>query len=256
MEKTGFSWERLSDTLDICVSDAHKFGTDAFLLSSFARARRADRCADFGTGCGIVALLWYRRREEGPGSCVCVDIQPQAIRQLARTVERAGLQERVQAVCGDLRELGARIPRESLDLITCNPPYKAPGSGVISAQESDRIARHELMCSLDELCEAAAGYLKFSGRLCICQRPERLCDAVSAMRHAGIEPKRLRFVIQRPGCPPWLFLMEGKKGAKPFLQVEKDLVIEGPGGFSREVLDIYGKKENKPRVKTAEEEIC
>ena len=103
------------------------------------------------------------------------------------------------------------------------------------------------MCSLDDLCAAAARLLKFGGRLCICQRPERLCDAICAMRDHGMEPKRLRFVTQRPGRPPWLFLLEGKKGAKPFLQVEKDLIIEGPGGFSREVLDIYRKKDNQVR---------
>ena len=66
MQPEAYQFEKLSDTLEICVSDAHKFGTDAFLLSHFARARRIDRCADLGTGCGIVALLWYRDREEGP----------------------------------------------------------------------------------------------------------------------------------------------------------------------------------------------
>ncbi|MBC8571317.1 tRNA1(Val) (adenine(37)-N6)-methyltransferase [Zongyangia hominis] len=247
MEEKKENWEKLSDTLDICVTDAHKFGTDAFLLSHFAGARRVDRCADLGTGCGIVALLWYRRREEGPRHCTCVDIQEQAVKQLCRTVERAGLGDKIRPLCRDLRELGDEIEAGSLDLITCNPPYKTPGTGVMSREVSDQIARHEVMCGLDELCAAAERYLKFSGRLCLCQRPERLCDVICAMRDAGIEPKRLRFVVQRPGCPPWLFLIEGKKGAKPFLQVERDLIIEGPGGFSREVLDIYHKKENKPQ---------
>ena len=246
MQPEAYQFEKLSDTLEICVSDAHKFGTDAFLLSHFARARRIDRCADLGTGCGIVALLWYRDREVGPVHTDCVDIQPLAIQQLEVTVERAGLQDRVRPILGDIRRLTG-ISRESLDLVTCNPPYKAPGSGIISAQESDKIARHETMCGLDDLCAAAARLLKFGGRLCICQRPERLCDAICAMRDHSMEPKRLRFVTQRPGRPPWLFLLEGKKGAKPFLQVEKDLIIEGPGGFSREVLDIYRKKDNQVR---------
>ncbi len=96
MRPEAYQFEKLSDTLEICVSDAHKFGTDAFLLSHFARARRIDRCADLGTGCGIVALLWYRDREEGPVHTDCVDIQPLAIHQLEVTVERAGLQDRVR----------------------------------------------------------------------------------------------------------------------------------------------------------------
>ncbi len=80
----------------------------------------------------------------------------------------------------------------------------------------------------------------------MCQRPERLCDVLEAMRQNGIEPKRLRFVHQRPDTAPWLFLAEGKKGAKPFLQVEKPFLIEGEGGFSRELLDLYGKEDNLP----------
>ena len=88
MQPEAYQFEKLSDTLEICVSDAHKFGTDAFLLSHFARARRIDRCADLGTGCGIVALLWYRDREEGPVHTDCVDIQPLAIHQLEVTVKR------------------------------------------------------------------------------------------------------------------------------------------------------------------------
>lgn len=89
---------------------------------------------------------------------------------------------------------------------------------------------------------AAARLLKFGGRFCLCQRPERLCDVLTLLRQQGLEPKRVRFVQQRPGSAPWLFLCEGKKGAKPFLQVEAPLLIEGEDGFSEELLKIYGKR--------------
>ena len=94
---------------------------------------------------------------------------------------------------------------------------------------------------MEDVCKTAARLLKFGGRLCICQRPERLADAVCAMRAYKIEPKRLRFAAKNPETPPWLFLLEGKLGAKPFLQVEPPLSAMNPdGSFTNEMLKIYG----------------
>ena len=110
--------------------------------------------------------------------------------------------------------------------------------------DAEKIARHEVLCTIDDVCGAAARLLRFGGRLCLCQRPERLCDTLCAMRRAGIEPKRIRFVQQRPDTSPWLFLAEGKKGSKPHMTVDPPFLIEGEGGFSPELLRIYHKKEN------------
>lgn len=239
--KEGFSWEELSPSLSICVSSAHKFGTDAFLLSDFASPRRKDLCCDLGTGCGIIPLLWFR--DEPPRLCYGVDIQKQAVMQLEHSVQKNGLEGRLFPLRADLKELSS-LPCGPLDLVTCNPPYKAQGSGILSGMDAEKIARHEVLCTIDDVCGAAARLLRFGGRLCLCQRPERLCDTLCAMRRAGIEPKRIRFVQQRPDTSPWLFLAEGKKGSNPHMTVDPPFLIEGEGGFSPELLRIYHKKEN------------
>jgi len=233
-------FEPLGETLSICVTPDHKFGTDAFLLSHFARVRRKDLACDLCTGCGIVALLWFRDREQGPRQAYCVEIQPKAVEQLKITVEKNALQDRVIPIQGDLTCLSLP-PAGQFDLVTCNPPYKAAATGILSETGSDQLARHETACSIYDVCAAAARLLKFGGRFCLCQRPERLPDVLEAMRQNGLEPKRLRFVQQREGSAPWLFLAEGKRGSRPFLQVEAPLIIEGPRGFSEELLTIYGK---------------
>ena len=233
-------FEPLGDTLSICVSPQHKFGTDSFLLSHFAQVRRKDLACDLCTGCGIVALLWFRDRQQGPRQAYCVEIQPQAIAQLECTVERNALADRVVPVLGDLTQLTLPLAGQ-FDLVTCNPPYKAADTGILSESGSDQLARHETACTIYDVCAAAARLLKFGGRFCVCQRPERLADVLEAMRRSRLEPKRLRMVQQRGDSAPWLFLVEGKLGAKPFLQVEPPLIIEGPEGFSRELLTIYGK---------------
>ncbi len=240
-----FHFEMLGE-LSLCVSAEHKFGTDAFLLSDFAAPRRRDAACDLGTGCGIVVLCWYRTPDTRPRHSTCVDIQPQAIRQLTTTLEKNTLSDEITPICADLKELGALLPAGSMDVVTCNPPYKSGGRGILSETASDQIARHETLCTIGDICTAAARLLKYGGRLCICQRPERLPDVMEAMRQNGIEPKRLRFVQQREHTAPWLFLLEGRRGGKPFLQVEAPLIIEGPGGFSPEMLRIYGKAANLP----------
>ena len=247
MQTQSFHFETLSPQLSVCVSPAHKFGTDAFLLSTFARVRRRETACDLGTGCGIVALLWYRQPDDGPRHSFCVDIQPLAITQLNLTIQQHPfLQERITPVQQDLKKLAKQIAPHSIDVVTCNPPYKMHGHGILSQTDSDQLARHETACTLDDICASAARMLKFGGRLCVCQRPERIADVLQCMRSNGIEPKRLRFVQQREHTAPWLLLCEGRKGGKPFLQVEAPLIIEGPGGFSREMLNIYQKTDNLP----------
>ena len=121
------------------------------------------------------------------------------------------------------------------------PPYKAVGAGLRNADARMENARHECTCTLGDVARAAKAVLRFGGRLCICQRPERLTDAMAAFRENGVEPKRLRLVEQRQGSAPMLFLLEGRRGGKPGLEILPTLRIEAAGGgFSPEMLEIYG----------------
>lgn len=126
-----------------------------------------------------------------------------------------------------------------LDLVTCNPPYKVNNAGYQSVITAQKIARHEIMCNIDDVCGAAEKLLKLGGRLCVCNRPERLSDVIFAMKNHNIEPKRLRFVSKNPDEAPWLFLIEGKKGSKPFMKVEPQLYIRSENGFTEELQRIY-----------------
>ena len=235
-----YNFEKLSDNIEICVTKDHKFGTDAFLLSDFAGVKTNEKTADFGTGCGIIPLLWYRF-SDGPKEAFCIDIQPKAICQLNITLEKNCPSKGIKPINADLKDILDHIPSGYLDLVTCNPPYKENNAGIISEMESEKIARHETMCTLDDVCKSAGQVLRFGGRLCVCQRPERLADVLECMRKYQLEPKRVRFIQQKCDTTPWLFLAEGKKGSKKFMKVEKPLIIEGEDGFSQELLKIYGK---------------
>ena len=236
-----FEGERLDPLgggLSVVVSKDHIFGTDAVLLSHFSNIRKKDAACDMGTGCGIIPLLWCKKQT---GQLFAVEIQEKACSQLERSLVFNSLSERVTVVNHDLRSLKGVLPFGAFDLVTMNPPYKKVGAGIESASESDKIARHETMCSIDDCCEAAAKLLRFGGRFCLCHRPERLCDVVVSMRRHNLEPKRLRFVSKNEGSAPWLFLVEGKLGANSFVSIEKNLYIETPDGKpSEELLNIMG----------------
>lgn len=237
-----YTIETLSPQVRAVSTKDHRFGTDAFLLAHFSQAKRRDIICDLGTGCGIIPLLLCRK--EPPQRIYAVDIQQLAVRQLELAVELSGLQSRIVPMCVDLRRLSSErlIPRESIDLVTCNPPYKADRCGLPSQTPSQLLARHEVACSIGDVCACASYLLKYGGRLSVCQRPERLADVMGAMREHALEPKRLRFVAKAPGEEPWLFLLEARKGGNPFLRVMPELYVAGktPGSFSDEMNRIYG----------------
>lgn len=232
--------EPLGKELSVIVCKEHGFGTDAILLAHFSRPGPKERAVELGTGCGVISLLWCR--EYRPAAITAVELQQRACQMARRSVEGNGLSHCIQVVQEDLRNLKGTVPFGAFDVAACNPPYQPLNSGPTNPDPARCTARHEAACTIGEVTRAAAGLLRFSGRLCLCQRPERLCDVLEAMRQSGIEPKRLRLVQQRPEKAPKLFLVEGKKGARPGgLVVLPTLFIEdGQGGYSREMREIYG----------------
>ncbi|MBR3948071.1 MAG: tRNA1(Val) (adenine(37)-N6)-methyltransferase [Clostridia bacterium] len=215
----------------IVVSDSHTFGTDAILLASFASIKRKDVACDMGTGCGIIPLIWCKGETK---SVTAVDIQEKACNQLSESLSLNGIDDRITVVNADLRDLKGKLPYGTFDLVTMNPPYKPVGTGIESLSEADKIARHETMCTIDDAVSAAAKLLKFGGRFCMCHRPERLCDIIVSMRQGGIEVKRIRFVVEKEDKAPWLVLVEGKRGSKSHVTIEKQLVMKDKDGNNTE----------------------
>jgi tRNA1(Val) A37 N6-methylase TrmN6 len=216
--------EHLSNDTEVFITDEHCFGTDAMLLAYFAEHKKTDKICDLGTGCGIIPLIMAR---DVSGMIYAVDIQPQATELLNMSIGESGISN-IVPVCADLRDLGNRVPPGEMTLVTCNPPYKAADCGIKNETSAKRIARHEVMCTVGDVCNAASKLLQFGGRFCLCNRPERLSDVITAMKSANIEPKRLRFISKEPKKAPWLFLLEGRKGSKPFMKVLPEFYTHAP----------------------------
>lgn len=228
--------EPIGGGIVVYTSEEHRFGTDAFLLTKFSHYKAKDTVVEFGTGCGIIPLLMQKQRP--PKRIYALDLQENAIEQLKRGIAESRVQT-IIPVCADLRELWDGAPVGQASLVLCNPPYQPPGSGFLAENDSQQIARHGLFCTPEDVCRSAARLLNSGGRLCICGRPERLPDYICAMREAGCEPKRLRLVQKTAEDMPWLFLLEGKRGAAPFLQMERPFLMYDHGELTAEAAALY-----------------
>ena len=229
--------EPLGNGFFVYVSPLHTFGTDAVLLADFAAARKNDRLVDLGTGCGIIPFLILRNG--CLSSAVGVYISEEAT-ELAQRTESELKTGKFTVLNADLKTLKGRIEFGCHTLVTCNPPYKAPGAGLKNPDSIKAAARHETECTLRDIIEVSSKLLQTSGRLCMCHRPERLAELFSLMREYKLEPKRLKLVCQREGTEPWLVLAEGRKCGNTGMRIEPPLYIEKNGGLSDEMIRIYG----------------
>lgn len=214
--------------------------TDSVLLADFVRAKPG-RAVELCSGAGLISLLLLTR--EPRLSVDCVEIDASASAAAERNFAENGLGGSARALCLDIRAHRSVLPHADYGIAVCNPPYFAEGSGRTS--ESMAVARSEAGCTLADVVAAAAWCLRTGGALCLVHRPERLAELLSLMGGAGLEPKRLRLVQHRLEKPPSLVLVEGRKGARPGLEVLPTLILTGPDGRdSAEVRRIYHREEN------------
>lgn len=247
MLKDDEHFEPLGGGFEVIVSKEHGFWTDTILLADFAKPKKNDIACDLGTGCGTIPFIWCKNGMTQ--SITAVEIQQNAVDMAWRSVKHNDLDKKVSIINADLKKLNGVVPASAFDLVVCNPPYKAAGTGIQNPSTAMSTARHENACTIDNITACAARLLKFSGRFCLCQRPERLADVLVSMRKNKLEPKRLRFVQQNPDKKPKLFLVEGRRSGKPGgLIVEPVLLIENEsGGISQEMLNIYGDYKDNHR---------
>lgn len=248
------SWEPLAPGCQVLVTREHGFSTDTLLLAAFSQPRRGERCADLGTGCGTIPLLWRARGEPGP--ILAVELQPQAAEQARRSVERSGYTGHIQVVEGDVRDYKALLPCQGLDRVACNPPYTLPGAGAASPDPQRRAARQGDCFSLEDLAQAARYSLKHRGRLCLCLPVRRLAEALALFSRWDLEPKLLRLVQQHRDKAPYLFLLECRRGGRPGgLEAAPTLLLEeDTGGPTRELLELYGSYRDNAGWKTRGEQ--
>ncbi len=215
------------------------FGMDAVLLSSYAKVKRYERALDLGTGTGILPIL-LEAKNEGL-HYTGLEIQAESADMARRSVEYNGLGDRIDIITGDIREASAIFGPASFHVITVNPPYMIGEHGLKNEKEALYIARHEVLCTLDDILRESARLLPPKGRFYMVHRPFRLPEILAKMSAYRIEPKRMRLVYPHIDKEPNMVLIEGLRDGNPRMKVEPPLIVyEKDGKYTEELLRIYG----------------
>ena len=215
------------------------FGMDAVLLSGFAKVKPDEQALDLGTGTGIIPIL-LEAKTDGR-HFVGLEIQEESADMASRSVAYNGLEEKIEIVTGDIKDASNIFGASSFDVITTNPPYMIGQHGLKNEENAKAIARHEILCTLDDVLRESAKILKPGGRFYMVHRPFRLAEILSAMVQYRIEPKRMRLVYPFVDKEPNMVLIEGLRGGRSRMTVEKPLIVyKEPGVYTDEIYDIYG----------------
>jgi len=221
--------------------NAFRFGVDAVLLANFAKVKRDAKVVDLCTGTGIIPFILAGKTSAS--NIIGVEIQEEFVEMASRSAVYNGLQDRIKFISGDLKNLDIIKAIPKVDIVTVNPPYKLHNSGLISLDNKNAIARHEICCSLEDVIIASRILLGNSGRLYMVHRPDRLADILCTMRKHRIEPKRIRMVHPSAYKAPNIVLIEGQRDGGSFLKWEPPLYVHmQDGSYTQEINDMYNSQ--------------
>ncbi len=214
------------------------FGMDAVLLAAFANVKDNEKVLDLGTGTGIIPILMQARYKKGDYKAL--EIQPESADMARRSVQYNELDSVIEVVTGDIREASKIFCADSMHVVTTNPPYMIGQHGIQNPEDAKAIARHEILCDLEDIIRESAKILKPKGRFYMVHRPFRLAEIFELMVRYHIEPKRMQLVYPYVDKEPNMVLIEGSRGGKSRLTVEKPLIVyKSPNVYTEEIQKIY-----------------
>jgi tRNA1Val (adenine37-N6)-methyltransferase len=216
----------------------YRFSLDAVLLAYHAAPRPGEKVLDLGTGCGIVALVMACRQSDT--KIFAVEVQTELAELAVANVHQNQLGDRIEILSTDMKLVSQKMTSGPCDLVVTNPPYRRPGSGRINPDSQRAVARHEIKAKLQDVLQAGRRMLRTAGRFVTIYTAERTVDIISQMRAAQIEPKMIRMIHPRRDTEARLILIEGRKGARPGLNVAAPLIIHADDGeYTDEVQQMF-----------------
>ncbi len=216
------------------------FSLDAVLLADFARLPHTKKgtIIDLCSGNGAVAFLLTAKTNN---KILGVELQERLVDMAQRTVVLNELEDKVTFIQADVRDLSGVIPKDSVDVITCNPPYfKVAKDHLTNKLDTYTLARHEVCLPLEELLQAISGLLKMKGKAYLVHRPDRMADIITLARKYHIEPKRVQFVSPKKGKESNIMMIEFiKNGGLGGMRILPELVVfDEQGAYTSELTNI------------------
>lgn len=219
-------------------ADGFRFGVDAVLLSEFSRIKPGESVLDMGTGTGVIPILLAAKTKGR--HFTGLEIQEFSAAVAKESVLLNKLEERIDIVNGDIKEASKLFGNESFNVIVSNPPYMIADHGLRNDADEKYIARHEALCTFDDIAREASRVLISKGRFYLIHRPFRLAELFMTLKKYKLEPKRMRLVHSYVDKEPQMVLIEASKGGNSGIKIEKPLIIYEKGGeYTEELKEIY-----------------
>lgn len=197
-----------------------RFSVDAVILADFFRGTKPGKVLEIGTGTGIISILLSGRKEVE--KITALEVQPEMAELAERNVERNGLEERIDVVLGDVKEMKSG---NMYDYVLSNPPYMPVDGKKINIHDNKALSRHEINLTLEELVKNAKRLLKPRGQFFMVHRAHRFSEISNVLEKEGFSMKRARFVYSDHENRSNLVLIEASKGRKEILEVEQPLYL-------------------------------
>jgi tRNA1(Val) A37 N6-methylase TrmN6 len=218
------------------------FSLDAVLLSKFVYVPiQKGNLIDLCSGNGVIPLFLSKRTK---GTITGVEIQERLYDMAVRSIEYNGLENRIHMIHGDIKEMPKQLGYGKFDVVTCNPPYfSTPSNEEINLNEHLAIARHEILCTLEDAIRVSSQLVRQGGKVAFVHRPGRLLDIVTLMRSYQLEPKRIQFVYPKQGKEANTLLVEAIKQGSADLKILPPLYVYNEHNeYTPEIREIlYGK---------------
>ena len=251
--------------------DGFCFGIDSVLISDYAKKdiKKNALGVDLGTGTGIISILLSAKTRLS--KIIGIEVQKEVADMAQRSIELNGLQNKIEIKNVNIKNIIQNIDNsklekrkkqvklgniqtethkekdniwlEKFDFVVTNQPYKKLETGKVNESEYKYISRHEATANLEDFIKVSKYLLKDKGSFFMVHRPDRLVDIIELMRKYKLQPKNIRFIYPSIDKSPNLVLIKGIKNAKPFLKIDKPLIVYNQNGeYTDEIYEIYGKK--------------
>lgn len=219
--------------------DSLTFGTDAYLLSAYLKARQSSVGVELGCGSGVVSLLALTKKK--CRHVYGIEVQEEIAEVAKRNAELNSLDDKFTVISSDLREIKASDIGGEADVVFSNPPYMRADSGKLNANEQKNISRHEIFGEINDFCACAKRLLKHGGDFYVVYRPDRMADLIFALKSNNLEPKRLTFIHKDTDTPPSLLLISAKLGGNSGMTTSAPVYIykKGTNEYTEEYSKIY-----------------
>lgn len=226
-------------------TDWFSFSLDSVLLANFVSVNSKTKMIDFCTGNAPIPLFLSNKISN---KIIGVELQKEIYDMAIKSVKLNKLEDKIEILNKDVKEISSLYETDTFDLITCNPPYfKVDKESAVNENDVKAIARHELKLNLEDVFKTARKILKNNGTLALVHRTSRLIEIIDLMKKYNLEPKRIELIYPYKNSKSNLVLIEARKNGRPGLVVEKPIIVHNINGdYTEEILNIFsgGKNEN------------